>query len=667
MKKKIIFTMILMMFILGINTCSLAVFEISDFEINASLSKNGDLHIKEKIIYNTNEEVNGITRKIITKNPRNKINSADDLELISVVVDNQEYDEVSYGSIGQSGVYEYEISNKNEHNIKVYSPFVNNQKVVEYIYKLKNVGVVYNDTAELFWNFIGDEWDCDIKNLTIEILFPYETTNNITHVFGHGSDNGIFFKTQNVVTLKVQDICAYQAIDARILFSKESLNLSNKIVNKNVLEKYINEEEGLKDNLESKKIFGNLSINSITIIFVLIIIMFFMYVYLKFDKEHKVGKFKYYRERPYNLSPELLQYFYYGKIVSNSYYISVLNLIKLGVFKLESGKNSIGKDIENIIYNENHEIELKEYQKEIEKNIVGKMKIDKNGQKSISLIKLESKLENSSGSGYRKYEKGLKAEKNGLVGKTKKVPKKIKFIPIIFFIILLALLTLITIQSGEDYEMLLPLLILPTIIMIVYPIFWISMGNLISVKIFLLFHMSCFMGGVVGLFFSLGMGQMFIVYLLIFILIIYVWKVEKFSKEESEIIEKVKGLRRYIKDFSMLKDKEDLDYMNLWEDYFILSIALKLNNKTTNYFYNYGKEQVHSNLGNSIHNMNNYNSFNYNMRNTFHSYYKTAHSSSGSRGSSYSGSSGGFSGGSSSGGGGGRRWRRKQILVKNIK
>ena len=112
----------------------------------------------------------------------------------------------------------------------------------------------------------------------------------------------------------------------------------------------------------------------------------------------------------------------------------------------------------------------------------------------------------------------------------------------------------------------------------------------------------------------------------------------------------------------MLEDKDNLQYINLWEDYFILSIALKLNNKISTYFYNYGKEQVHSNLGNSIHNMSDFNSFNYSMRSTFHSFYTSSISSSRS-GSSYSGSSGGFSGGSSSGGGGGRRWRREQILV----
>ena len=37
-----------------------------------------------------------------------------------------------------------------------------------------------------------------------------------------------------------------------------------------------------------------------------------------------------------------------------------------------------------------------------------------------------------------------------------------------------------------------------------------------------------------------------------------------------EIKEQIKGLRNYIKDYSMLAQREDLGYINLWEDYFII-------------------------------------------------------------------------------------------------
>ena len=88
-----------------------------------------------------------------------------------------------------------------------------------------------------------------------------------------------------------------------------------------------------------------------------------------------------------------------------------------------------------------------------------------------------------------------------------------------------------------------------------------------------------------------------------------------------------------------------------------------MNNKTVNYFYDYGKVQ-HSNLGDSMRCVVSYRAFSYGISTPFHNYSRGHIVSSGGSysssygGSSHSGSSGGFSGGSSSGGGGGRRrWR----------
>lgn len=665
MKNKIILTFFLfLILIIGITTSSYAMFVIEDFTIDSELKDNGDLYVTERITYYTNENVNGLTRKIITKNPRNTKNSADSLELNYVKVDGEEYNYTKSGHIGESGIYEYTTKGTKEYNIKVYSPFINEIKVVEYSYVLENVGVKYKDTAELFWNFIGDEWDCSIENLQINITLPEEAAEGTIYVFGHGADNGTFVKNENYITLKAYNLSAYQPLDARILFPRKAIVFSNKIVNKNVLNKYINEEEGLYFKTEENKLLGNFSAKEISYIFITIVVCCILYVYFKYDKENKGEKYKYYREIPFDLEPELLQYFYYGKIPSNSYYIAVLNLIKLGVFKLKNSINKVGKEVQQLVYIENHNVNLKEYQKEIEKTIVKHMKKDDDGEMSIDILKLEIKLSNESGNGYTKYVKGLKEEKESLVGKPHKVPKKIKCLPIILLICLILIVVYLGIVTSK-YEVL-PSVFLMIMISAVYPVLFINVGNEIPILIFLLVHGGAFHGALCGFLISVGFGILYIAYLLVFIFIIYVWKVEKFSKEENNIIGKIKGLKNYINDYSMLEERESLDYINLWEDYFILAIALKINKKVVNYFYNYGKNQINSNLGSSMYTSDSYATFNYNMSKPFYSYSKSAHVSSGgsrsSSGSGFSGSSGGFSGGSSSGGRGGRRRRRKQIL-----
>lgn len=459
---------------------------------------------------------------------------------------------------------------------------------------------------------------------------------------------------------------AYQALDARILFEREAINDSTKIVNKNVLNKYISEEEGFYKNQEEKKVFGNFSIRTLaeTLSFLLIAVWFFAYVF--YDKEYSVEKYKYFREIPYDLEPELIQYLYYGKVTSSSFYIGFLNLVKLGVFKLEERTNKVGKKVQTIIYNKDENVKLTDAEQSIKTSIKGfLLKDETTGEESIDILTLSKKMEYSTGSGYRTYKKNLESSKEALFGAPTKAPKKILIVAIIAMVALIGIISIsaITVSNGYEEGTMIPVFL--GFITFVYSIIFASVGSQVPVLIFLFFHCGAFQIGCLVMMITSGVGWLYIPYLICFAFIQYLIRIKKYSREEREAISKIKGLRNYIKDYSMLRSRDGLvENIALWEDYFILAIALGLNNKTIDYFYNYGKEQMASNLGMSMHYTNTYMDFHYAMYNSFYSYQRgyTSYSSSSSSGSSFSGSSGGFSGGSSSGGGGGRRWRRRTLL-----
>lgn len=186
MRKKLTFSIILtaILVICFFNTKSFATFNISDFTINSEVLENGDMEVEEKITYTTTVHKNGVIRDIKIKNPDNKLNSADEIKLESVSVNGLTYNKTDIATNGDSGVYENTI-NKDGISLKVYSPMVSGNYVVVYKYLLKNVAVKYNDTAELFWNFIGDGWDTEIKNLKINITLPTNSVDEKIYVFGH--------------------------------------------------------------------------------------------------------------------------------------------------------------------------------------------------------------------------------------------------------------------------------------------------------------------------------------------------------------------------------------------------------------------------------------------------------------------------------------------------
>lgn len=668
MKKKIKLSVIFIILFLALcNSKALATFEIDKYQINCEVTQEGNLKVQENITYDTNEYRNGVIRNIKTKNNLNITNSADLLKLESVKVDGIEYQRVNASSNGRSGVYEYKIDG-NEYNIKVYTPFKNVGKTVTYEYTLENVAVKYKDTAELFWNFIGSEWDTNINNVEINITLPTNAAQNTIYVFGHGSDNGTFEKNLNNITLRAKNLKANQALDARILFNVEAIPQSNKIVNKNVLQSYIkDEEEGFKKEREQIKIFGIATAKQIAITMIIIIIIAWIIVYIIFDKEYKVKSEKYYREIPYDLDPELLQYIYYGKEQKNTLWVSFLSLLKKGVYAIEKTTNKVGVETYKIIYNGEPK-DLKAYQKELINLLNSYMETDKYGTKSVDLLTLKSKMKNSTSRKYKNFIRELETEKEAIFGETEKQPKMAKMISIIIMIILIVITGIISVMLGTEETAggTLTLFFLGFTTLIYSIVFkTIDLKNLFLL-IFMLIHFSAFQGANIALLVSSNIGIMYIPYILNFIFIQYTLRIKKEPKELAEVKGKIKGLRNFIKDYSLLSQSE-FEQISIWEDYFIMAVALHVNKKATNYLYDLCNSMTENvNFANSLSACGTYAVFSNTMRTPFTRYvssYVYSQSSGLGSGSSFSGSSGGFSGGSHSGGGG-RRWRSEEALSK---
>ena len=664
MKKKLLIGFIIFFIIILFYTVkSEATFKITNFTINCIVEENGDMEIEENIQYYTNENKNGLIRNIDTQNKSNTKNSADkNIILEGVFADGEEYRKATTATIGASGVYTFNKSGT-KYEIKVFSPFINETKTITYKYKLKNVAVKYKDIAELYWNFIGPEWDCKIENVKINIVLPEEAENGTIYVYGHGADNGTFTKTRNYIMLQASDLKAYQALDARILFPTSAISQSTKVVNKNVLNKYIDQEEGITKKREQARVIFGLSANEIAVGVSAIILIAGIYLYFKYDKEHKVEKYHYYREIPCNLEPELLQQIYYGTKTKNSFWITFLNLVKKGVFRIEKTTNEVGKETEKIVFQKDVD-GLKGYQRLVAKIIIDFMPKDKD---EIDLLKLQAKMNSRSIRKYSEFVKKLDSEKKSLFGEVEKVPKKVIGILAVAMAALIGLIVLmVSFNSGADANGTgFGIAMFLGMTAIVYSVFFATLGNNWPALIFLLFHCGAFQVGNLMMLITSGVGVMYIPYALLFILIQYVVRIRKSCKEERQIVEQLKGLRRYLKDYSLLSEKEEILDIVIWEEYLILAIALGLNDKVINNWYEYGQMYMDSNIERSFYNVGGYTHIHSTIMPAFNTYAHSISFVSTGSSSSFSGSSGGFSGGSSSGGGG-RRWRRRKLLLRML-
>lgn len=270
----------------------------------------------------------------------------------------------------------------------------------------------------------------------------------------------------------------------------------------------------------------------------------------------------------------------------------------------------------------------------------------KNGK--ITDLELKAKLKNSLYSKYKKYEEGLKEEVESLLGEETKAPKKVFTFITILMICLIALIVILAIKSKNP-ETSIGIAMFLIITTFIYTVFFKSMEWNIGTILFFTIHFGAFQGANIAMLVQVDLGLMYIPYILLFIILQYSYRIKKVSKEERTIYEKAKGLKRYISDYSLLKEK-GLNDLVIWEDYLILAIALDVNKNVVNKLCDnidtisqntYGTVMYYSMLDTSL-------------RTSFSDSISRASGGYSSGGSGYSGSSGGFSGGSSSGG----RWRR---------
>lgn len=223
---------------------------ISDWLIDARLSENGDLRISEKLTFKFNTDFNGVYRDI-------NLNNTSGVTDITVeeITDgkNVVYKAVKAADNGDSKVYTVKES-KDKILVKIYSPSEDEAKTFKIEYTVKNVAVKYNDTAELYYKFIGDENETAIGSLTINITLPSKASDNELKVFAHGPLNGKIYKKGNgQYQLKADKVRRNTYVEGRVLFPREYIALSDNIVNKNMYSEILAQEEAFQKKLDEER------------------------------------------------------------------------------------------------------------------------------------------------------------------------------------------------------------------------------------------------------------------------------------------------------------------------------------------------------------------------------------------------------------------------------
>lgn len=281
-----------------------ASYYIEDYKINAKLKDDGNVKIEEYIKYNFIEDMNGLRRTILYnysfKNQPTDVSPTSSryqakniIEFNSYVSDNG-FDDLKKANLkleselsnGMQGFYSLtknnEVQGEKTLDIKLYSPVKSNEsKYVKYEYEIEDVLVGYNNATEFFWNFIGKSWDCEIKNLKVNISWDTYLNSKDIIVYAHARNQNVEVTKDNSINITTTNLPANKPLDARIIlpsnilsYSKNTLKNLNENYNYETLKK-LEEDLKLADkkyNISSYVYLGILLISILNFIYILILI-----------------------------------------------------------------------------------------------------------------------------------------------------------------------------------------------------------------------------------------------------------------------------------------------------------------------------------------------------------------------------------------------------------
>lgn len=357
--KKLIYSLSIFLLFPIISLAADVDYDIEQYYIDAKILENGDVDVSEIFVvdgtfngYNMNLSYISTKSSVRASDISNiKVYSLDYDEKISFDTFNADFIEfslVNYASAGESMKYTIDPTSTG-YSIKMFYP-INREKIILRLdYTIEDIVTLHDGFAEFYWNFFSGELADEIGDLNVRVTLPGSDSSDYFRFWAHGPLEGeiddISNSENNIVYARISSLESYGMLDIRITFADNLVDGITKYSNQSFSE-IVDEEMAIaeKTNALRKEIkikWWGAVIG--TIVFYVLVVMAFLYIYFKYDKERDASfKLKYNREFIDDYNVEVVDYLMNRNITENALSASIMNLIykkNIKVEKIENVKN----------------------------------------------------------------------------------------------------------------------------------------------------------------------------------------------------------------------------------------------------------------------------------------------------------------------------------------
>lgn len=345
MKKSVIVLIILcIMLPLKVFAVSNVDFKINKYTVDANVKENGDVDVCEYMLLHGS--YNGYVRDIFYKDGESDYIPSDLTNLKVYLLDTSSFSKSSeftlVNSADKQDKLKYTVTNKsNGPTVTMFNENISGDSGFVVCYTLKDLVLVHNDVAELYYNFIPSGFEETIRDVTVNVKLP--RIDDTLRVWAHGAIYGDVKKLNNdnysYLNATIGTIYPGEVLNVRMTFDKNIVNGSTRITNKDALDEIIssetklaNEANELRKNAKKKDYIGHI----LFYMYIVFIVLYFIYIYKNYDKEYKTDfDMEYYRDFPNEYGPEIVEYLIKKRVTTDAYSASILNMIYKKCFTLE--------------------------------------------------------------------------------------------------------------------------------------------------------------------------------------------------------------------------------------------------------------------------------------------------------------------------------------------
>lgn len=420
LKKILITTFLILLFLILCSIRVEATLELEQLDFEAQINEDGSMNVTEtwdiyisetntlfKTFEKDDSKYSGITEVTVTE-----ITDGANKEFLQTNEETYHVDKDYFYALNNSnGMFEiaWGVGLDDDSDNRQYKI---SYKVIDAIAK-------YNDYAELYWQFIGDEFEIDAEKVNGTIILPNNANSKEDiKIWGHTEDlNGEIYVTDlNKIEFTINDYNGGRYVEVRSLIPNNMITSTARQYDENILDRVIEEETTWAEEANRRREKQQDMVKGVAVVTAIVVLFFVYKIFRNISKLRKLEKkfkpttkLEYFRELPYQeaTSAEAIFMMTSGadKSFSSSFSANILDLClnKYVLLEVIKGEGPFKADEVKITLLDKDDTSLKsdikltlDFLKEVakEENQVTTKQITKYLEKHLSKVdKLNDKME----------------------------------------------------------------------------------------------------------------------------------------------------------------------------------------------------------------------------------------------------------------------------------